>query len=227
MFKKVLVLTLCMSCVLAANSQRKKNLDIKANGEFYSGEIRLTSGEVIKCELQYHFRSGVLYEKYHENRTRPYGPNNVVSFQFRIKDKVRRFYSLPFPGEDVKQFGFFEVLYEHNQMAVLSNYHVSYTQIDYQTNSGGKEISEVIYLVEGDKGIKPFLVSTEFGELLAQKRKIGSEDELLYKLINKSSVEEFFGSYHSEVIEYAKQEKLKLKRLKDLIIIMHFYADLK
>jgi len=225
-----------IACVFVYGFGQGKNLDIKATGRFFPGKIILTSGEVIDCDLQYHFQSGILHQKYQEKRTRPFTANNVVSFEFLYKDdSLRQFYSLPYTSNGGTQYYFFEILFEKKEVAVLSSYYVAYlgediskyTYVGPTITRKELEITEIIYIVDGSKGLTEFLELTKLGVILGKKKKIGQENQSHYKLIDKSRAKEFFGIHYDPVMEFVELNKIKLNRLNDLIRIMNFYADLK
>lgn len=231
-----LILFLIIGCIdsqVRAQFDKPLKLDKKARGNFYPGFIQLNSGVKIEGDLQYHFETGVLYEK-DGKKTRPYTATNVSHFEVTHDEKVRKFYSLPYDvfQEGRERFTFFEVLYEKNSIALLSNYSLSYQRMESGNNLNGGEVkvflkSENIYIVRGAEGIKPFLKSPRFLNTNAWKRneKIGKEKRSPLKIVNKEFPRIFFGSEYQEIKSFMNENKLQFTKIEDLTKILDYYIS--
>ena len=222
-----LVKILLVIVILPTNLWGQKIVPVKIENsskeEFYSGTITLTSGESIDGEIRYDFETQVLYQK-RVKTVHPFLASSVQYFECRT-DKKRRFYSLIYEGS----YLFFELLFEKNDLAVLSNY--KRTEIilpsDPINNSiGGKSavVKDRIFLVNGSNGLMPFL---EKKGRLSYKKEIGDEDRLKYRLISKDGYKEFFENDFEQINDFIKEHSFDITRVRDLIQIIEFFAQIK
>ncbi len=212
--------------------EKPLNLDKKASGDFFPGIIQLTSGERIEGEIEYNYVTGILYEK-DGKKTKPYTATNVIFFEVTQGEKVRKFYSLPFDIFQTgrEQLSFFEVLFERNSVAILSNYSLSYKRTENRTTMNEVKVflkSENIYLVKGSSGILPFLKAGKFSNLNAWKpRKSGRERNPGFRVINKDLPLFFFDEHYEGVLTYIDQNQLKLNKVQDLVKAVEYYVSIK
>ncbi|MEM8566888.1 MAG: hypothetical protein AAGF85_10530 [Bacteroidota bacterium] len=197
-------------------------------GDFNSGIIYLTSGDKIECELKYNVQSNIVYGKMDDQDTKAFAADMVIYFETLVEEIRTKFYSLPFDFFKTgrPEYYFFQVIYENNDLFVLSNYSLSiHNTKDISTGRSLSELSknEHIYLVQGSSGLKPFLRAVGYyNNELQNQRKVKT-----YKILDRDLPETFFGNYYHDIISYMKYEKLKFKRISDLSRIMSYYSELK
>lgn len=211
---------------------KSNDFDKRSKGIFYPGELNLATGEVVKSKFRFEYGSGLVYQKVKEN-TIPYSPNSVISLILNIENSKRVYYSLPYTNERNKtDYLFFEILYEKNDLAVLSNYYVHFKGQSLQSDARGNYINKKvvnndqrIFLVESNNGLIHFLESIDV--LHPGSRKIGNEMKYKYKVVNDTLPEAFFGPNYIEVEKFRKVNSLKYKNLEELIKIMEYFSEIK
>lgn len=235
----------------------KKMTRKASKGVYHPGTLKLNSGKVIISDFYYDIRSGIVFQKvgkevvpytasnttYFKIKT-DHGQKKYFSIPYDVFER----------GQSPHVF--FEVLYEKNNTAVLKNYVVQYKsrevkiptsitpantvqpgELNYTVSSptgflpseGGRSVQEKVYLVNGEDGIKPFLsIKTSlFDALDNDNERTINRDKLSGKIIDKKLLNEFFGIHYEKVMGYAEEQKLKIKKVDDLIKIMDYYVSLR
>jgi hypothetical protein len=203
--------------------------NIEETGSLVSGMgvVRFVDGDSLKCEISYlnTFKIKV--------NGKLYSPKVVDSFSLYdfINSKKRSFHTLEFDDErsGVKDFYFFEVLFEFNSFAILEKTDPPETfRYDPAHNSpllksDGRRPKKVsydrIYVLDGSGNPEVYL---ETRHLLPA----GLRDDVQSRVIKNDLLLTHLGPHLNDLERYAGENKLSFEQKEDFLKIMQHYKML-
>ncbi|WP_462248886.1 hypothetical protein [Ekhidna sp.] len=216
----------------------------------------LANGESLSGEFNYNFITGILSHRTQNNST-PYSARTIRKFVLRNNDLIeKKFYSIPFEIDkpNRKQPIFFEVIYQKENVAILSRHGYDYKERGVgNTDPNGvyvragtqtrERITEFIYLAD-DKGniflyakakkdkYKTFQLDSGFGRKNDSPQNSYSESktnrtsELKYKITDSDAISLLTKSHYYKLKKYIKQKDLDLKTIKGLTTLFNYYTSI-
>ncbi len=219
--------------------------------KWYQGEVQLTDGTIKKGEIATNLAANVVQVKVDSEGGKQYAYTSAnVNYFKAFDDKAEReriFYSLPYTDEYNGHDGllFFELIKDADDFALLSRY-----QFKKVENSGYQLTGPTIANIGGGAGrnletssndpsfrqsrveYTTFFFINKDGEILPYGEVKGYENEgSLVKInfrntLDKNALREVLGEDYDACMQFAKNENLNVKKIKDLVVVMDYYDSL-
>ncbi len=229
--KRYLLLGLLVICLYPKANAQSSTIRTE-NQLWFPGSVHLVDGAYLSGDLNYNFVTKILSFRNGDELPDAYSSKNVVYFVLKNEGsgKSRKYYSLPYAvkGRRSKGYLFFEVLYENEQIALLS--HLIY-DFRYATGTGSygshtevkgsatgvKNVVEVLYLADNRGNmekyayrIKSIAAQLEPGDSL---RPYVQESVAQYRMVRKNILYEMTNSSGETALRYAKEQAIKLNTI--------------
>lgn len=230
---------------------------ITENENWYNGQALLADGTTLKGQFNYNFITDVLSYKSQKKST-PYSARTVRKFILKdIKTGLEKeYYSIPFSDESTKRkrLTFFEVIYQKENIAILSRHRYHYKERAIQDpNPYGvhaslgtrtkEQVMEFIYLADDEGNIieyakikkdkykdvqfdSGFFKREEEPEESYAESKTNRTSEMKYKVTNSHAISVLTKSLYPEIKKYIKRQNIDLQKIDELKVLFDYYITI-
>jgi len=224
-----------------------------------SGIAVLADGRKISGEFNYNFITGVLSYR-DENGTEPYSARTVKSFILEyVEGKEGKYYSMPYSETkwDKKEFVFFELLYQSENVAILSKHEYDFKDkrvhsfdatgapTGWRDGTYSKErVFEYIFLADEKGNVfkygkkkkdkyssfqaeNTFSINKTSPETAYAISKTQRAPNEEYRIIDKDAIEGLTKSKYPALKKFINKQRLSLNTIEELSLLFDHYVSIK
>ncbi|GEM_PF-3058686 len=221
--------------------------------EKYKGEVKVSGGDLLKGTIELNLAiDAVQIEVDESGELLAFTASKLDYFKFNDDEveKERVFYSLPYITESsgYESFLFFELIKDAGEFALLSRVHFKETKTGGSWSGGtpttittpdggtttfygtpaftpGNDVKieyEHLYFITKEGEILPYGIVKGYKNNLA----LGTITFKSKVFIDKDALRKVMEDHYKDCMEYANKEKLNIKKVKDLLVVMDYFKDL-
>jgi hypothetical protein len=223
--------------IYSGHGQTKQYVETFNDYQWQEGSIVLIDGSTLPGLLKYNEKTGLLSFKT-EDSFNTYNARSVSKFNFHDTrtNTERTFYSIIYndPDLEIELPVFFEVLSQFKTFALLSKVDPIVVDEKYKPNryantavngSGIEGATTIVEVVSQDETL--FFIDDQ-GDISPYVRITRRDDRRNEKItvLDVASLPKYTAPHYDRVFDYAKNEKLRLDKKEDLVLILNYYRSL-